>query len=107
MVTITRRDLLPGQQAVQSAHAAINFIYEHSDRAGPWFYDSNYLVMLSVEDEQDLIKMIHKCNLKGLTITVFREPDLNDAITAIAIEPSEQTQKLVSHLPLLLKNKTN
>lgn len=107
LVTVTRRDLSNGQQAVQSSHAAINFIFEHSARAGPWFKDSNYLVMLSVENETNLLKLIEKCEAKKLAYTVFQEPDLNNAITAIAIEPSEITQKLVSNLPLLLKNKIN
>lgn len=36
---------------------------------------------------------------------MFREPDLGNVITAVAIEPSERTQKLVSKIPLLFKNK--
>lgn len=89
---------------MQSAHAAINFVFENNSRAGPWFSDSNYLVMLSVENELELEKLINKCARKNLIHTIFREPDLDNSITAIAIEPSQQTQKLVSNLPLLLKN---
>lgn len=104
MVTITRSDLTYGQQAVQSTHAAINFVFEHRGRVGPWFEKSNYLVQLSVSNENELLKLIEKCEKLGLTYTAFREPDLNDSITAIAIEPSPITKKVVSSLPLLFKN---
>jgi peptidyl-tRNA hydrolase len=93
-----------GQQAVQSTHAAINFCFEHRSRAGPWFENSNYLVQLSVNNEKELLKLIEKCEKMGLTYTVFKEPDLNDSMTAISIEPSPLTKKVVSHLPLLFKN---
>jgi peptidyl-tRNA hydrolase len=93
-----------GQRAVQSTHAAINFCFEHRSRAGPWFENSNYLVQLSVSNEMELLKLIEKCEKMGITYTVFREPDLEDSITAIAIEPSPLTKKVVSHLPLLFKN---
>jgi peptidyl-tRNA hydrolase len=96
--------LTVGQQAVQSTHAAINFIFEHMGRAGPWFENSNYLVQLNVSNEHELLKLIEKCDKLGLAYTVFREPDLNDSITAIAIEPSHLSKKVVSHLRLLFKN---
>jgi hypothetical protein len=62
------------------------------------------VVQLSVSNEEDLLKLIEKCEKLGITYTVFKEPDLNDSITAIAIEPSQLTKKVVSHLPLLFKN---
>lgn len=96
-----------GYCAVQSTHAAINFIFEYPARAGPWFKDSNYLVQLSVKNENQLKLLIRNCDKYQLRYTVFREPDLNNEITAIAIEPSEITQKLVSKIPLLFKNKNN
>lgn len=101
---ITRRDLSYAQKAVQSAHAAINFIFEHPSRAGPWFNNSNYLVLLEVNDEKELIKIIEKCIHKQLCFTIFQEPDLNNQITAIAIEPGKESQKLVAKLSLLEKN---
>jgi hypothetical protein len=33
----------------------------------------------------------------------FYEPDLDNQLTAIAIEPTDNARKLVSNLPLLLK----
>lgn len=105
LVLITRNDLTPGQQAAQIVHAGIDFTFEHPNRAGPWHKDSNYVVLLSAKDENHLINLIQKCELKELKYTAFREPDLENSITAIAIEPSELTQKMVSNLPLLFKSK--
>ena len=102
---VTREDLSPGQQAVQAAHAAIDFCYEHPDRAGPWHKDSNYLVLLSVKNEKQLYLLISKCFELGLKFTAFKEPDIGNQVTAVAIEPGEVTQKLVQKIPLLFTNK--
>lgn len=94
-----------GYKAVQSTHAAINFIFEHYGRASPWFKESNTLVQLEARDEQHLKKLIRECQKKGIVHTVFREPDIGNQITALALEPSPTTRKVVAHLPLLLNNK--
>jgi len=107
LVVITRSDISDGYKAVQSTHAAINFIFEHPGRAGPWFYNSNYLAQLEAKDESHLERLIEKCIKLELIHTVFREPDIGNQITAIAIEPSNLTRKVTSNLPLLFKNKTN
>ncbi len=105
LVIVTRADLSDGYKAVQSAHAAINFTFEHPSRAGPWFTSSNYLVLLEVTNQEELRKLIKKCQFNDLRHTVFREPDIGNEITAVAIEPSMKTKKLVSRLPLLFKQK--
>jgi hypothetical protein len=91
-----------GYRAVQSAHAAIDFTFEHPGRAGPWHKDSNYLVFLELKNEKQLKLLIFNCERLDLKHTVFREPDIDNQITAVAIEPSPITQKLVSKIPLLL-----
>jgi hypothetical protein len=104
---VTRCDLSPGYRAVQSTHAAINFIFEHPSRAGPWFRDSNYLVQLEVDSEDNLRELIYKAEKLRIRYTVFREPDIGNQITAIALEPSAETLKLVKKISLLFKNKNN
>ena len=88
---------------MQSAHAAIDFQHEHPVEAKEWQTSSNYLAVLTVEDEQQLIKLITKAILFGIKHTVFREPDIDNQITAVAFEPSEQAKKLTSSCPLLGK----
>lgn len=105
LVLVTRDDLTPGQRAAQILHAGIDFAFEHPDRAGPWHKNSNYVVLLSVQNEKELIDLIEKCELNNLKYSTFQEPDLGNTVTAIAIEPSPITQKLVSNLPLLFTSK--
>lgn len=100
---VTRGDLTDGYKAVQSTHAAINFTFEHPSRAGPWFKDSNYLVQLELKDEKQLKLLIRRCEELNLCHSVFREPDIENQITAIAIEPSPYTERLVKKIPLLFK----
>ena len=102
LTTVTRRDLTLGYQAIQSTHAAIQFIFEHPEVAQLWFKDP-YLAQLSVENEHDLKVLIAKLKKYNIKYSVFREPDIDNQITAIAIEPSDQTRKIVSNLPLMLK----
>lgn len=102
LVTVTRKDLTPAQQSVQSTHVALDFIIANPAIAENW-HSSNYLICLAVSNETDLKRLIEKCSMKDLEFSIFREPDLNNEITAICIEPSEETQKLVSNLPLMLK----
>lgn len=91
----------------QTAHAAVDFCLKYSELAKEWNTISNYLVCLAVKTEQDLEKLEKRCEAKGLRYLVFREPDVGNEITAICIEPSEQTQKIISNLPLTLKIKQN
>lgn len=98
---VTRRDLSLPYQAVQSGHAGINFQQDHPKLARNWFTNSNYLVFLSVKDETELEKLIFKANLKGITISIFREPDIGNEITAVAFEPCSKSKRLTYGLPLL------
>jgi hypothetical protein len=63
-------------------------------------------VFLSVENEQKLLHYLEKIKFYELKYSMFFEPDIGNQLTAIAIEPSEQTQKLTSNLPLALKDLT-
>jgi len=58
---------------------------------------------LSVEDEERLFLCLEKFKHYNLKTTAFREPDIDNQLTAIAVEPSERTRKLTSKLPLALK----
>lgn len=100
---VTRKDIGLAYGGVQAAHAAIDFQYQHPVEAQEWQTKSNYLVFLTVADEEALIKLITKAILTGIKHTIFREPDLNNEITAVAFEPSDATRRLTSSCPLLGK----
>jgi hypothetical protein len=100
---VTRRDLSFGAQSIQCGHAAIDFQHQHPELAKLWHSHSNYLAYLTVKDEQELIDLIVKATLRGIKYTIFREPDINNQITAVAFEPTSASRKLTSSLPLLGK----
>ena len=103
LTSITRRDLEPGYQSVQSSHALIDFCFQYPDTAKEWHKNSNYLCQLSVANENELYELAAKAEQRGIKIAKFFEPDVNNELTAICLEPGEATKKLTSKLPLMLK----
>lgn len=101
---VTRRDISAGYQAVQSCHAMRQFTADHPDIDLEWFKASNYLALLSVENEAELMRLLGKAADAGLRWSAFREPDVDGQITAIAIEPHERTAELCKSLPLALRS---
>lgn len=101
--TITRRDLSLGYQAVQSAHALADFAIEHTEPFKSWQLGSNYLVCLTVETEEELKFLAKRLKCFGIKITEFREPDIGNELTAIAVEcmPKKEHSKLFKNLKLL------
>jgi len=49
-----------------------------------------------------LVKLIEEASEKGLKFSVFREPDIDNQITSVAIEPGNKSKKLCSRLKLAL-----
>lgn len=92
-----------GYQAVQAGHAAIDFQHQYPNIAEQWHQSSNYLIFLTVENEDELKKLILKAAERCIRLTAFREPDIDNELTAIAFEPSEATRKITSSLPKLGK----
>lgn len=97
---IIRADLRPGQQAVQAAHAMRQFVADHPDIDRKWFEQSNTLAFLSVPDEWTLRKLADKADDQDLRLSSFREPDLDNAMTALALEPGLVSRRLCRNLPL-------
>lgn len=103
---VTRRDLAPGYQAVQSCHAMRQFTNDHPEVDGEWFKASNYLALLSVANEIELMRLLVLAADAGLKWSAFREPDVGGAITAIALESHPKSAELCKGLPLALKELT-
>jgi hypothetical protein len=74
---------------------------EHSDITKLWYDESTYLVLLSVADEDELADYASR---PGLTMSSWREPDLNDQLTAVALGPTASSARAVANLPLLLRD---
>jgi len=45
---------------------------------------------------------VEKADKLGLKMSLFKEPDINNQLTAICLEPSILTQKLVKNIQLAL-----
>ena len=101
---ITRKDLAPGYQGVQSQHAAFEFAVQHPEITRRWHEVSNYLCFLSVANESELYDLISLAKDQEIKMSVFREPDIDNAITAIALEPGEKSKALCSRLSLALRD---
>lgn len=94
-----------GAQAAQSCHCAFSFMEEHLDIARNWMYNSNYIAILACKNEQALLSLIDKAEKKGINFSVFFEPDFDNEITAVALEPGKMSKKLCSSFRLALKDK--
>ncbi len=69
-----------------------------------WFRDSNFLVVVSVPDEDALGDLaIRACGIGPFT--VVEEPDLGGERTALALGPGEAASRLCANLPLALKER--
>lgn len=102
LVTITRRDISPGYQVVQTACAFAVFCTENLIGAIAWKENSGSIISLSVENEKELHKISKK--IKKMTrVSEFREPDIGDQLTAICFYAKENVRKKLKKLPLALK----
>jgi hypothetical protein len=63
---------------------------------------SNYICVLGIENELALKDLMQQAIDKGISVAIFREPDLNDEITAIALAPCSKSKKLCRGLKLAL-----
>lgn len=68
-----------------------------------WQDTSNFIAVLSIKNEAELIALIKRLDKKEIKYATFRESDFQDELTAIAIEPGEKGKKMTSSLPLALK----
>jgi hypothetical protein len=71
--------------------------------AARWHLQSNHLIFLSVPDLLALQGLLDRLRLAGLQCAAFYEPDIGNALTAFAVEPSPLVRKYCGGLPLCLK----
>ena len=85
------------------AHAAIEFCLTHPRLTADWHASSGALVLLAARDELDLSRIHVDVTGSGLLAASFHEPDLDGALTAIAVEPRGA---FLARLPLVLATVT-
>lgn len=97
---VGRADLPAGLLAAQLVHAQRQFQDEHADLERVWYTVSNTVALLAVQDERALVELAEKVRQSGIPVSVWREPDLADSVTAITIAPAGRRH--VRKLPLAL-----
>lgn len=102
---MVRGDLKPGEMLAQSCHVVSMFGYEHPEITKEWITNSNYIAVLQCKDETELLKLVERADTKGVKFSVFFEPDMDNQMTAVALEPGIVSKKLCSNFRLALKDK--
>jgi hypothetical protein len=87
LYVIVQEDLSPGMKIAQGGHALCSFSSDHAEVYRDWYTTSNNLVVLQAPDLQVLADSLSE---KGFRSSCFHEPDLNDQLTALAVEPAAQ-----------------
>lgn len=82
-------------------HAAIELV--GAKKFDHWKSESNYVICLSVKNIDKLNKLKQKLYVRGGEVASFYEPDLGNKLTAISFIGDKQLSKVVSSLPLALK----
>ncbi len=85
---ITRKNLKPGQQAVQGMHALREFAAKHPRVDRSWYETSNTIVFKAAEDEPALWRLLGDAIKNGIPVAAFYEPDMKNRLTALAVAPS-------------------
>ena len=100
---VTRRDIHPGAQASQLVHAATQFSVEYPEQFRSWYDISNHIALLSIKDEESLLALAEKLRDRGLSVSLFQEPDYDNQYTSFAVESCDRARRFTSHLPLAFK----
>jgi hypothetical protein len=68
---------------VQTGHSIAEFAHKHPTKFHDWMQNSQYLVSLSVDNEEKLKDIYYKLKYYGADVVSFCEPDINNQWTAI------------------------
>lgn len=96
-------ELRPGQKLAQACHAMRQWTAEHPEEDRRWFEESNTLVLLEAANESALTALVGRARDAGVSCAEFREPDMEDRLTALAVGPPGSV--FVAQLPLALRDR--
>lgn len=96
LYTISRRDLPLAQQAIQSAHAALEYAYQFGR---PSDFHPSY-INLTVRDKYQLEQFRDVLNATGIKTAEFHEPYMAWGFTAISCCVTEEQRYMFKNLQL-------
>lgn len=98
----TRQDIKPEYQLVQTAHAAL----ELGATLKPEQVNNLHFTCCGITNLEELEAVEHLLTTLGIRFITFREPDIGNQKTAIAVEPiAENKRGVLRSYPLLTFNK--
>ncbi len=104
LVTVTRKDLEAGHQLAQSIHSATTFAHQYPNQFLDWISTSNYVVSLSIDNEENLKDLYNKLQYYGADVVAFYEPDIGNQMTSICFYGTPDMQRHTRKLKLALQN---
>lgn len=103
LYVIVRNDLPYGLQAAQLVHAALQFADIHPEKTKAWLHGPNNVVLLQVPGLAELTTLLRKARcVQDIDAVCFTEPDLDGAMTSIAIGGAGAA-RLLSSLPCAMR----
>jgi len=106
LYAVSRGDLSPGQQAVQTCHAVADLCVRNRDGdVAEWAENHKTMVVLGAKNEVELRALLQDLDSAGLRCQPFYEPDMDNQLTAFAIHPGDwvEAKGRLSRMPLLGK----
>jgi len=100
---VVDQTLKPGQQIAQALHAAIEFLFVYPEQSNTWHCLSNSVVVMNCEPEE-LPKLLDRCKKKNVQYSTFMEPDMDNRLTAVCIEPTRTGKKCTSNYKLAMRD---
>ena len=104
LVTVTRKDLNAGYQLAQTLHSSSRFAYHYPELHREWIEKSEYVVSLSVDNEEKLQRLYYKLLDNGADVVAFHEPDIDNQLTSICFYGTPEMRKITQKLDLALNN---
>lgn len=99
MYVLVRTDLPVSSSAVQAGHAVAQYAIDFPKTYKSW--NNNILIYLGVNSLYALNIWIRKLNGRGISHSIFNEPDINDEATAIACVVDDDLRYVFKNLKLL------
>lgn len=96
MYVFVLKQLSPMQKGIQAAHSIVEYGLRHALNTDyiMWGNDDKTIVVLDGGIYNDMNDIIHALKENVFTFSVFREPDLNNMVTAISLIVPEEVYDL-------------
>ena len=102
LMVIVRKDIPNGLMIAQAGHSIVEFSKEFNDLYNDWHNNSNYLIVLEIDNEKELKDLYNKLKWHGAHVVAFYEPDIDNQMTSICYYGTPEMRKHTQKLDLAL-----